>query len=850
MASVTTVNSVSVIEATTADAFTDILDIGGDHVEELAPRFHKITTPVFVTGDGNSIDVIDRSVMFSSGAFIASDHRTFADPADFEGLHFQRCRVFLNQSFNSAYNTRYNTGTSFDNISKIYFNNIKFDNCHVSLTMEHTGNRAFLLLNHSVGDGLGACSFTNDAGDEVRRIQLGQHYNIVNTDFINQQEITFNTVTAATGGIAFVNVRLIGADTRLGLQGAVILDRTRFIDNTLTNTYIIDNYFGGGSGTSDRARACFLNMSYLIDGGVTSSNTDFETIRKRNQSNVTGTPMFFLNLYDFRSVDTTGSPIEDVTIRQFSQKGTGSATLETAMDFSYRYNGYTYDTTRYGDATDTSSAGNDLKDRVDDNFSLDGADELITDSEGRPIVSGETDSFLLEQRAVEVKWGENVLSRINFSDAFIHAGKFGLVPQKITLPLGYDTEEDATPRNLSTVFADDFSLTESDSSIIAAYTELDTPQKLYDYYRYNIYENLDDPDIDLDAISINGDSIDAGDYDITVDAAASSAFTIDADTITIHADTFTGNLITTGEITLSNGATVDGVIADTNGRRFRLDFPDETVFKGRYSSDLSDSDITPTEIDYTTIDGDNGYDIQIPVGDEVELAIKEPNKQPVYTTFTVTNTLFTFTSGAVDQPRDVSTDVSDFTDNFGIGYDTTTDDLTVTITVTADNDIHHHELYEDEGIAIFDFLQTQEAYLDMLLDQQSTTGKYIDIRADKVFISDNIELVFTLQDGATEPLIVQTSIEFETFDEDTNTPKNDEQHRVFFSRLNLTASTTDAILRKMDFLPVKDDVDGLPSAQAVINEWDKRHAKEIKKIGQNAQGAKSLAAKAKVAASA
>ena len=568
MASVTEVNSVDVIEATTADSFTDILDIGGDHVEELAPRFHKITTPVYVTGDGNSIDVIDRSVMFSSGAFIASDHRTFADPADFEGLHFQRCRVFYNQSFNSAYNTRYNTGTSFDNISKIYFNNMKFDNCHVSLTMEHTGNRAFLLLNHSVGDGLGACSFTNDAGDEVRRIQLGQHYNIINTDFINQQEITFNTVTAATGGIAFVNVRIIGADTKLGLQGAVILDRTRFIDNTITGDYIIDNYFGGGAGTSDRARACFLNMSFLIDGGVTSSNVDFETMRARNQSNVTGTPMFFINLYDFRSVDTTGNPIDDVVIRQFSQKGTGNITLETAMDFSYRYNGYTYNTTRYGDATDTSSAGNDLKDRVDDNFSLEGADELITNSDGRPIVSGETDSFLLEQRAVEVKWGANVFTRTNFSEAFIHAGKFGLVPQKIMLPLGYDTEEDATPRNLSTVFADDEFLTETDSSVIAAYTELDTPQKLYDYFHYNIYENLDDPDIDLEAISINGDVIDVGDYDIVVDATATDVYTITADTIIFHADTFTGTLITTGEITLDNGAVVDGVISDADGRRF------------------------------------------------------------------------------------------------------------------------------------------------------------------------------------------------------------------------------------------------------------------------------------------
>ena len=279
------------------------------------------------------------------------------------------------------------------------------------------------------------------------------------------------------------------------------------------------------------------------------------------------------------------------------------------------------------------------------------------------------------------------------------------------------------------------------------------------------------------------------------------------------------------------------------GEGFCIDFPAGTVFKGNYSSDLSDSSITKTAIDFTEVEGDNGYNIQIPLDYEVELAVKEPEKKPIYDTFTITNTLFTHATGAADQPRDVTTNVDDITDNFSIDYDTTTDDLEITIFISATNDIHNHEVYEAEGVAIFDYLQTQEAYLNMLLDQKPTTQTYIDIRVDEVHVGDGIDLVFKLEDGVSEALMLQTSVDIENFDEDTHTPKNDENHRVLFPRLDQKVSSTDSILRQVDVLS-----DTAITSDGVIDEWDTRHETDFDNIKTNADTAAVEAKKAKIAA--
>ena len=57
-------------------------------------------------------------------------------------------------------------------------------------------------------------------------------------------------------------------------------------------------------------------------------------------------------------------------------------------------------------------------------------------------------------------------------------------------------------------------------------------------------------------------------YNIIIDATASVPFAFDGTTITIKANNFTGNITTTGTVTLSNGATITGGIIDANGDSF------------------------------------------------------------------------------------------------------------------------------------------------------------------------------------------------------------------------------------------------------------------------------------------
>ena len=66
-------------------------------------------------------------------------------------------------------------------------------------------------------------------------------------------------------------------------------------------------------------------------------------------------------------------------------------------------------------------------------------------------------------------------------------------------------------------------------------------------------------------VSRAGDLIDAGAYDVDIDATASTAFTFVGNKITISSPNYTGDMITTGVITLLNGATFSGSRTDANG---------------------------------------------------------------------------------------------------------------------------------------------------------------------------------------------------------------------------------------------------------------------------------------------
>ena len=104
---------------------------------------------------------------------------------------------------------------------------------------------------------------------------------------------------------------------------------------------------------------------------------------------------------------------------------------------------------------------------------------------------------------------------------------------------------------------DDNTITENDKSIVDAYTQLENPQKFYDRAKSYLYDNFaGENDV---IVSRDGNVIDAGAYNVEIDATASSVFAFDGTTITIKSDNFIGQIVTTGTFTLLNGALYNSV---------------------------------------------------------------------------------------------------------------------------------------------------------------------------------------------------------------------------------------------------------------------------------------------------
>lgn len=114
----------------------------------------------------------------------------------------------------------------------------------------------------------------------------------------------------------------------------------------------------------------------------------------------------------------------------------------------------------------------------------------------------------------------------------------------------------------------DLSLTETNKTIVDAYTEIETPQKLYDRAKAYLYDNYSGESSPL--IIRSNSSVDLGAYDLVIDASATPAFSLSGNTITIHADNYTGDITTTGAVSFANGATITGGIIDSNGDSFLL----------------------------------------------------------------------------------------------------------------------------------------------------------------------------------------------------------------------------------------------------------------------------------------
>jgi hypothetical protein len=102
------------------------------------------------------------------------------------------------------------------------------------------------------------------------------------------------------------------------------------------------------------------------------------------------------------------------------------------------------------------------------------------------------------------------------------------------------------------VLFNDATITQTDKSIVDAYTTIDTPEKFYDRAKSYLYDNFAGQTSTL--VTRNGNVINVGSYNVVIDTLAVSAFAFDGATLTIKADNFVGTIQTTGTLTLSNGA--------------------------------------------------------------------------------------------------------------------------------------------------------------------------------------------------------------------------------------------------------------------------------------------------------
>lgn len=101
----------------------------------------------------------------------------------------------------------------------------------------------------------------------------------------------------------------------------------------------------------------------------------------------------------------------------------------------------------------------------------------------------------------------------------------------------------------------------ADRATADGYTELNTPQAFYNRAKAYLVDNYAGETATI--VSREGTTINAGSYNVTLDASAAEVFAFDGSTITIKSTSFVGNITGTGTFTLLNGAEVVGTFGAT-----------------------------------------------------------------------------------------------------------------------------------------------------------------------------------------------------------------------------------------------------------------------------------------------
>lgn len=101
----------------------------------------------------------------------------------------------------------------------------------------------------------------------------------------------------------------------------------------------------------------------------------------------------------------------------------------------------------------------------------------------------------------------------------------------------------------------DSEVTETNKATVAAYTDLGTTAKIYDYSKY---WGMQRANLNVSQVCTkSGSALNFGSYNVTFDAMAGQVFGVSAGTITIKASTVSGSFRTTGTVSFVNGAAPD-----------------------------------------------------------------------------------------------------------------------------------------------------------------------------------------------------------------------------------------------------------------------------------------------------
>lgn len=116
---------------------------------------------------------------------------------------------------------------------------------------------------------------------------------------------------------------------------------------------------------------------------------------------------------------------------------------------------------------------------------------------------------------------------------------------------------------------DDPSISQPTKSIVDGYTTIDSSAQFYDRAKAHLFDNYVGETQTI--VTKNGSNIDAGSYNVIVDATAASAFAFNGFTVTIRSSAFIWDITTSGTVTLLNGAIVNGIVSDINGTTSTLE---------------------------------------------------------------------------------------------------------------------------------------------------------------------------------------------------------------------------------------------------------------------------------------